>query len=135
MRFRQFKLNFMDAIRDFLPIAVEHLQLTNLPNIEFERNLKDTQVPTFGRFDNDTRTISLDIENRHPVDVLRTLAHELVHFKQELQHELKPDSWKTGSPIEDEANAEAGVVMRKFNTNFPQYLKLKPIMLPIKDKK
>jgi hypothetical protein len=32
--------------------------------------------------------------------------------------------------IEDEANAEAGVIMREFNKQFPQYMELKPIVLP-----
>jgi hypothetical protein len=35
----------------------------------------------------------------------------------------------TGSTEEDEANAEAGVIMRKFNQQFPQYMELKPIIL------
>mgnify|MGYP006269978483 CR=1 FL=1 len=123
------KLHFMDAMRDFLPIAIKHLNLKSLPNIEFEKNLYHTHVPTFGRFVNEEKTIYIDIENRHPVDILRTLAHELVHFKQGEQNELKNDSWHTGSPEEDEAHAEAGVIMRIFNKKFPQYLKLTPIVL------
>ena len=121
---------FIDALRDFLPIAVKQLKLTSLPKIKLERNLEDTHVPTFGRFENDDRIISLDIENRHPVDILRTLAHELTHYAQGERGELDDESWRTGSPEENEANAMAGVVMRVFNTEHPQYLKMKPISLP-----
>lgn len=121
---------FMDAIRDFLPLAITHLKLKSLPKIKFERNLDDTHVPTFGRFVNDEKIIYVDIENRHPVDILRTIAHEMVHYRQGEEHELGTGSWHTGSPVEDEAHAEAGVIMRNFNKKFPQYLNLKPITLP-----
>jgi Zn-dependent peptidase ImmA (M78 family) len=47
-------------------------------------------------------------------DILRTLAHELVHRKQEEDGRLDINSGKTGSPIEDEANAMAGILLRNF---------------------
>jgi hypothetical protein len=47
-------------------------------------------------------------------DILRTLAHELVHRKQEEDGRLDIKSGETGSPIEDEANATAGVLLRNF---------------------
>jgi hypothetical protein len=86
-------------------------------------------MPSFGKFSNDDRTIHLGIKNRHPNDILRTLAHEMVHYAQGQRDELDTDSGATGSPEEDQANAEAGVIMRKFNQQFPQYMELKPIML------
>jgi len=67
------------------------------------------------------------VSNRHPVDILRTLAHEMVHYKQELLGQLDSDSWHTGSPDEDEANAEGGVIMRLFNQAHPEYLDHAPI--------
>jgi pterin-4a-carbinolamine dehydratase len=73
--------------------------------------------------------VHLGIKNRHPNDILRTLAHEMVHYAQGEHGELEADSWQTGSPEEDQANAEAGVIMREFNQQFPQYMELKPIML------
>jgi hypothetical protein len=53
----------------------------------------------------------------------------MVHYAQGERDELDADSWHTGSPVEDQANAEAGVIMREFNEQFPQYMELKPIML------
>jgi hypothetical protein len=86
-------------------------------------------MPSFGKFSNDDRTVHLGIKNRHPNDILRTLAHEMVHYAQGKHGELDADSGATGSPEEDQANAEAGVIMREFNQQFPQYMELKPIML------
>ena len=118
----------IDALRDFLPIAVKHLKLQALPKITFVKDVKDTHVPTFGRYNNDEKLIFVDIENRHPNDIIRTLAHELTHYAQGEHGKLDIDSWQTGSTVENDANAQAGVIMRKFNTKYPQYLKLKPVM-------
>ena len=120
----------IDALRDFLPIAVRHLKLKHIPKIKLLRDVDTEHLPSFGKFSNEDRIVHVDVQNRHPNDVLRTLAHELTHYAQGEQDRLDADSWKTGSTIEDEANAEAGVIMREFNKNFPQYMELKPIILP-----
>ena len=120
----------IDALRDFLSLAIKHLELKELPKIKLLDEVETDHMPSFGKFSNDDRTIHLGIKNRHPNDILRTLAHELTHYAQGEQDRLDADSWQTGSTIEDEANAEAGVIMREFNKQFPQYMELKPIILP-----
>jgi hypothetical protein len=45
------------------------------------------------------------------MDVLRTLAHEMVHHKQDINGELNDRSGEDGSPQENEANAKAAVIM------------------------
>ena len=119
----------IDALRDFLPIAVKHLELKKLPKIKLLDEVETEHMPSFGKFSNDDRTIHLGIKNRHPNDILRTLAHEMVHYAQGQRDELDADSGATGSPEEDQANAEAGVIMREFNQQFPQYMELKPIVV------
>ena len=119
----------IDALRDFLPLAVKHLKIKELPKIKLLGDVETDHMPSFGKFSNEDRTVHLGIKNRHPNDILRTLAHEMVHYAQGEQDRLDADSWQTGSTIEDEANAEAGVIMREFNQQFPQYMELKPIML------
>jgi Zn-dependent peptidase ImmA (M78 family) len=69
---------------------------------------------SFGYFDPNTKKIWVYVKNRNMADILRTLAHELVHRRQEEQGRLDPTSGQTGSPIEDEANAMAGVLLRNF---------------------
>lgn len=120
---------FIQALRDFLPVALKVLELKQLPKIKLKKELGTTNVPTFGRFTNDEQVVYCVITNRHPNDILRTLAHEMAHYAQEQRNELDADSWHTGSPAENEANAQAGVVMREFNKKFPKYLSLKPIVI------
>jgi hypothetical protein len=47
-------------------------------------------------------------------DILRTLAHELVHRRQDEQGRIDYNSGDTGSEIENEANSTAGVLLRNF---------------------
>jgi hypothetical protein len=116
----------IDALRDFLPIAIAHLELDHIPKIKLVKSLDDT---TFGRYVDDEKVIYAVVANRNPVDILRTIAHEMVHYKQGQDEQLHSDSGETGSDIENEANAEGGVIMREFNEQFPQYLQSSPVQL------
>ena len=93
--------------------------------------LENEDQPTFGRFSHGgtDATIELNIANRHPVDILRTLAHELVHYKQLVNKQLGQNSGDTGSPAENEAHVVAGVIMRHFDKQYPDYLKSKSISI------
>jgi len=122
------KPNLMDGFRNLLPIAVKHLNLPSIPKIHLNKEQSGTHQASFGGYDSGTDDIHLTISNRHPVDVLRTLAHELVHYKQKLNGELVDDSWKTGSDAENEANAEAGIIMRMFNKQYPKFMGVPPII-------
>lgn len=51
---------------------------------------------------------------RHIVDIMRSVAHELVHKKQKEKNQLKDGSGKTGSSHENEANSVAGIIMRDY---------------------
>jgi hypothetical protein len=116
-------VSLRDAIMDFLPIAKAHLKLKKLPKIKLVTKIGDSEVPTFGRYNDVDKAIHVAKGKRHPVDIIRTLAHELVHYAQGQNNELRPGDGKDGSPIEDEANSEAGVMLRKFSKEFPQYIK------------
>ncbi|HWY36843.1 MAG TPA: hypothetical protein VNX68_19515, partial [Nitrosopumilaceae archaeon] len=47
-------------------------------------------------------------------DPLRSLAHEIRHFKQKLDGVLNEKSGEDGSPHENEANSFSGYMIRKF---------------------
>lgn len=113
--------DFMAAMEDFLPMAMEEIGLDSLPKIKLVRRVPDPEQPTFGKYVNDKHVLYVGVENRHIVDVLRTLAHELVHYKQDTENRLNSHSGDTGSDIENEANAKAGVIMRKFNKAHRHY--------------
>jgi nicotinamide mononucleotide adenylyltransferase len=105
------------SMRNFLPIATKILGI-KLPKglIVFKRSLQsyDGQA-SFGRFVPEKNRVFVAVSGRHPVDILRTLAHELTHYKQHLRGELDEHSGKTGSNEENYANATAGIIMRIYN--------------------
>ena len=116
---------FKEILKVFLPIAKKIIQLDEMPSIILRKTIEDNEQPTMGRFNNETYSLELAIANRQPVDALRTLAHELVHAKQDRSHvNIDPT---TGSPEENQANEIAGVVMREFNKMHPEFLKMQPV--------
>jgi Zn-dependent peptidase ImmA (M78 family) len=124
--------NLMTALEKFLPIVMQELKISKLPKIKLEKKITDSEQPTFGVFKEHEDVIHLGIDGRHILDILRTLAHELVHFKQGTEHELdSPDSGATGSPQENQAHAVAGIIMRHFNKNHPEYFDVDPINLEV----
>ena len=118
---------FKDMFEKFLPVAMEEIELDSLPEMKFSAHIHDTEQPTFGKYEDGSHKLYVALMNRHPNDILRTVAHELVHYKQDTNHELVADSGATGSPHENQANALAGVVMRNFNKKYPEFLSSKPI--------
>ena len=104
------------------------LGIDSIPKIELEKNIEISGgQATFGRFAPDEGIVYLAIANRHPIDILRTLAHELTHFKQYLNDQLGPNSGETGSPEENEAHELAGVIMRHFNKMHRHYFNSRPL--------
>lgn len=108
----------LKAIQMFIKFAARELKLPNLPNIKFagsEENTKNAFGHSIGN------NITVRITERHPVDIMRTIAHELVHFKQN-----HTGSNKT-SVREDQANMLAGRLMKKFDITYPHIFKEKAI--------
>ena len=127
--------DLLEMLKRFLPIVQEHLQLKSFPKIKPVIKLDHGAHPSFGMYVNETNTIEIAIANRHPVDILRTLAHELVHCKQREDNRLKPDSGETGSEEENEANARAGIIMRDFDDANPEVFDETPLQLTELDEK
>ena len=87
-------------------------------DVDFSKNNK-----TFGLMYPDKIVIS--IVNRHPIDILRTVAHEYIHHKQ--QSEGKRLNGNAGSTTENEANAQAGEIIRKYSNLQSDLFDLMPI--------
>jgi hypothetical protein len=106
---------------DFIRFAAKDLELNSLPKFDFVFDSKESmERKSFGGYAPGAEHITITVKNRHIMDVCRTLAHELVHYSQDLKKELDDDeAGSTGSPQENEANARAAVIMRNFGKAFP----------------
>ena len=63
-------------------------------------------------------TDGYDPQDRHQMDVMRTVAHELVHYKQDKTLGRELDG-RDGSVDENEANSLAGVLLRRWGQKNP----------------
>ena len=112
----------------FLQLCMKELDLPKLPKIKWITDgSHHKKFHSFGSFHNDDQVLYIEITDRHPIDIMRTTAHELVHYKQYLDNRIKPNSGETGSEIENEANAVAGIIMRHFDGANPKAFEFKPI--------
>lgn len=125
MRAKEFlteNLSHNDALKilsKFIQFTQNKLELSKLPKINFitgsDQSVKNS---SFGGYGN--HQINISISNRHINDICRTLAHELVHYKQDINNELDHNSGNDGSPAENEANARAAVIMREWGKTYPK---------------
>ena len=108
---------------DFIRFAAKDLELESLPKFDFVFDSAESmERRSFGGYAPGAEHITITVKNRHINDVCRTLAHELVHYKQDLDNELEDDeAGATGSPQENDANARAAVIMRNWGKQHPNY--------------
>jgi len=112
-------MSSITEIKNFVKFAARYLSLNSMPQVKFVGSAEDKKA-TFGHFDG--KTITVRATNRHPIDVMRTVAHELIHHKQRLMGSHSREGAK-----EDEANALAGRIMKAYDTKYPHMFKAKPI--------
>lgn len=105
---------FIDFVCDYLKIDGEGLDII----ISFDPT-EAADMQSFGKHTPSDGEIRVVATNRNLADVLRTLAHEIVHHKQMLDGKLYSGAGADGTPEENEANATAAVIMRKFGKANP----------------
>lgn len=110
-----------EVINEFITFAKEKLGLGDkMPDIKISYDEKEAPgMKSFGKYTPETNELRVVAVNRNLADVLRTLAHELIHDKQRKAGILNKDSNETGSEEENEANALAGALLREFGQQNP----------------
>jgi hypothetical protein len=110
-----------EVISQLVAFACEYLGIsTDDAHVELSYDPTEAaQMFSFGKQTPSTGVIRVVVVNRNLADVLRTLAHELVHRKQQLEGKLHIGAGDDGTDIENEANAEAAIIMRKFGKANP----------------
>jgi hypothetical protein len=110
------------AIKDFVAYCAKELGIEQTPRLRLRRDPAwSERNHSFGQFDTGRNELNVSIAGRHIMDIFRTVAHELVHYRQNEQNKLPADAGATGSRYENEANAQAGVLMRNYAQLHPEY--------------
>ena len=109
------------VVSKFFNKTADFLGIENLPKIVFHHDTAwSEQTGSFGQYNPDDNVLHLAMSGRHTLDILRTMAHELTHCKQNEQDRLPDNAGETGSWWEDEANAMAGRIMRYWADKNPE---------------
>jgi hypothetical protein len=109
-------------VADFVNFAKEYLGIDDGVKVAlaFTRT-PDLRTTAYYNFSNDGY-IKIYAKDRAIIDICRSIAHELVHHLQFLEGRLLDavKDGEDGSPIENEANAVAGIIIRKWGKLHPE---------------
>ncbi len=104
---------------NFVKFVKKQLDLKTLPTISVQGHRKDLKTTANYDYTKENKIIKVYGKNRALVDVMRSIAHELVHHKQFEQGRLKVQPPDIGGEIEDEANAKAGQYIKMYAKEDP----------------
>ena len=100
----------VELITKFAKHCIKELGLKGKISIKLSKN--QTGMPTAGYFDPNTCEVFVAVHNRAIADVMRTMAHELTHCRQQQQGADFPHDDEGLQPLEDEANTMSGRLVR-----------------------
>jgi hypothetical protein len=105
-----------DKLNKFVKFVKEQLELESIPTISVQNNRDGLKTTANYDYTKEVKLIKVSALNRALVDVMRSIAHEMVHHKQFEQGRLNgPKPPDIGGEIEDEANAKAGQYIKMFS--------------------
>ncbi len=103
-----------EKLNSFVKFVKEQLDLKTVPTISVQNHRDGLKTTANYDYTKENKVIKVCSKNRALVDVMRSIAHELVHHKQYEQGRLEVKPPDIGGEIEDEANAKAGQYIKMF---------------------
>ena len=99
---------------EFVKFVKDELKLKKVPEVRIQSDRSELKTTANYNYNLPEKVIKVYGKGRALVDIMRSVAHELVHHKQweEGRLEVKPPD--IGGEIEDEANAKAGQFIKMF---------------------
>jgi len=98
-----------DEVRKFADWSAKVLNIKQLPKITLSMDTEQAQSnPGTGMHTIGGDDVWIYVNNRNLIDILRTVFHELVHFRQGELGMIDPKDSYPGSPIEAMADMLAG---------------------------
>lgn len=110
-------------INDFVKFVAKKLRIDELPQVQIKKDPNfASDNKTFGMYFPDHSGFIVEVYGRNIVDVLRTVAHELVHHRQN-----EVNSSKTHVDLEIEATYAAGILVKLYCADHPELYSSKEI--------
>ena len=111
-----------DRVKHFVDWAYKKLNIkAPMPKIIFSDKKDSPDMHHTGWYRKETDTMWVYTHNRNLVDILRTVAHELQHRKQDAEGRIKVHS-PPGSKLEREGDIHAGILMKLYAKEFPEII-------------
>ena len=104
-----------EQLTEFVKFVKGELGLKKTPTIKLLNGRNDLKTTAHYNYSEPEKIIKINAKNRHLVDVMRSIAHEMVHHKQFEDGRLDVRPPDIGGEIEDEANAKAGQYIKLFS--------------------
>ena len=112
-----------EQLRHFVQWCKNKLNITKpLPQMRFQDAKEGPDQHRTGYYDDDANIMWVYTGNRNLIDIFRTVAHELVHRKQHEHREAQPGESYPFAPIEQEADAVAGYLMKLYGKDNPEII-------------
>jgi hypothetical protein len=105
--------------KDFIVFCCNNAGI-GLPTKIYLRGTRDKKLRTTASYNPNNHDIHIYCKGRHMVDIMRSVAHELMHMKQMLDNRLYDNSGDDGSNEENEAHSFSGLMIRKFGRETPK---------------
>jgi Zn-dependent peptidase ImmA (M78 family) len=108
--------NKENKLNEFVKFVKKELDIKNMPEILVKATRDGLKTTANYDYRQENKVVKVYGKNRALVDVMRSIAHELVHHKQFEDGRLDgPKPPDIGGEIEDEANAKAGQFIKMFS--------------------
>jgi hypothetical protein len=103
-----------ELLDEFVEFVAEELSLMNMPKVIVQNGRGKLVTTASYNYQETPQVVRVNGKNRALVDIMRSVAHEMVHHKQYEEGRLKVKPKDIGGEIEDEANAKAGQYIKLF---------------------
>jgi hypothetical protein len=103
-----------EKLENFIKFVKEEIKIKELPTILVQNHRKDIKTTASYDYTKKNKIIKVCGKNRALVDIMRSIAHELVHHKQYEDGKLDVRPPDIGGEVEDDANAIAGQLIKKY---------------------
>ena len=109
-----------DKLNSFVKFVKKELEIEKVPTISIQANRDGLKTTAHYDYTKENKIVRVYGKNRALVDIMRSVAHELVHHKQFEEGRLDgPQPPDIGGEIEDEANAKAGQFIKMYAKEDP----------------
>ena len=105
-----------ERLVEFVKFVKNELGIKITPTIKLLNGRGELKTTAHYNYSSPEKIIKVNAKNRHIVDVMRSVAHEMVHHRQFEQGRVDgPKPPDIGGDIEDEANSLAGQYIKLFS--------------------